>query len=183
MKNLQGFKDPIYRERRKYFIDIANNYKQWVCVAEFNASQTSYLNFSGEPIPTAEYTADEIRTWSVIYKKLTKLYKAHACREFNDNFELLIKYCGYREDNIPQLEDISQFLKSMARLWYNWKITQRFFTDRTGFTLRPVAGYLSSRDFLAGLAFRVFHCTQYIRHSSDPFYTPGKTCPRLRSMR
>ncbi|KAL7992139.1 hypothetical protein Chor_016395 [Crotalus horridus] len=124
-----GFKDNVYRKRRKYFADLAMNYKH------------------GDPIPKVKFTEEEIKTWGTVFRELNKLYPTHACREYLKNLPLLSKYCGYREDNIPQLEDVSLFLK-----------------ERTGFTIRPVAGYLSPRDFLAGLAFRVFHCTQDTCH-------------------
>ena len=74
---------------------------------------------SNESIPRVEYTDIEIKTWGIIFEELTKLYSKHACKEFNKNLSLLIKYCAYRKDNIPQLEDISQFLKSKYHLIYH----------------------------------------------------------------
>ncbi|CAG8643289.1 8696_t:CDS:10 [Paraglomus brasilianum] len=110
---------------------------------------------SGQPIPEIAYTEIEIKTWGTVFENLVKLFPTHACREHQYIFPLLVENCGYKADSIPQLETVSRFLK-----------------DCTGFTLRPVMGLLTSRDFLNGLAFRVFHSTQYIRHHSKPLYTP-----------
>lgn len=52
-----------------------------------------------------------MKTWGVVYRELNKLYPSHACREYLKNLPLLSKYCDFREDNIPQLEDVSRFLK------------------------------------------------------------------------
>lgn len=52
-----------------------------------------------------------MKTWGVVYRELNKLYPTYACREYLKNLPLLSKYCDFREDNIPQLEDVSRFLR------------------------------------------------------------------------
>ncbi|KAI8889615.1 hypothetical protein K501DRAFT_238453 [Backusella circina FSU 941] len=132
-----GAHDPVYRARRAEITRIAKTYR------------------TGQGVPEIDYTNEENETWGKVFRKLTAMYPTHACREHQYVFPLLVQNCGYNDQGIPQLDQISRFLK-----------------DCTGFTLRPVMGLLSSRDFLNAFAFRVFYSTQYIRHGSKPYYTP-----------
>ena len=132
-----GFSDKVYRERRERIVANATTYKH------------------GMQIPRVDYSDDETATWGAVYEKLQKLYPKYACKQFNNILPLLEHNVGYAPDNIPQQQDVSDFLR-----------------ECTGFTMRPVTGLLSARDFLNALAFRVFFSTQYIRHHSRPLYTP-----------
>ena len=106
---------------------------------------------SGAPPRIVDYSTTECATWATVFEKLTALYPTHACREFVS----VIDNIGYEAEKVPQIADVSRFL-----------------TGRTGFSLQPVAGLVTAREFLGALSRRVFCATQYIRHHSEPLYTP-----------
>ena len=60
-----GFRDPVYRERRKEVTQMAMDYRMV------------------EPIPTLEYTQQEKDVWAFCYKNLIRMFKDNACDEFN----------------------------------------------------------------------------------------------------
>ena len=108
-----------------------------------------------EPIATVDYNQTEKDVWAFCYKNLIDRFRTNACEEFNWTINEFQKNIGLCETEIPQLETISAFLK-----------------EATGWRLKPVGGLLTQREFLNSLAFRIFCSTQYVRHSSEPLYTP-----------
>ncbi|XP_043469004.1 tyrosine 3-monooxygenase isoform X1 [Leptopilina heterotoma] len=135
--NHPGFADKEYRARRKVIAEIAFAYKY------------------GDPIPSIPYTETENNTWNRVFNTLIDLVPKHACVEYQRVFKKLQDEKIFEPARIPQLQEVSDFLKR-----------------ETGFTLRPAAGLLTARDFLSSLAFRVFQSTQYIRHINSPYHTP-----------
>ena len=97
-----GFNDEEYRNRRKEIADWANSFK------------------FGDPIPRINYTDSEVKTWGSVLTKLRGMFNQYACKEYLEIFPLIEKHCGARADNIPQICDISDFLR-----------------ETTGFQMRP----------------------------------------------
>jgi phenylalanine-4-hydroxylase len=105
----------------------------------------------GQPVPPVDYAEEEHAVWRTVWKELTPLQERWACRQYLESRDRL----GLDRTRIPQLADVNRHLQ-----------------PQTGFQMIPVAGLVSSRVFLSNLAQGNFLSTQYIRHASQPLYTP-----------
>ena len=104
-----------------------------------------------DTVPDVHYTPDENRLWRDIFFALRPVQQVHACKRY----EAAIGRVGIPVNHIPQLS----FLNSQL-------------SNTTGFQMSPVAGLVSSLEFLSALRESRMLSTQYIRHHSTPGYTP-----------
>jgi len=105
----------------------------------------------GQPVPRIDYTEEEHAVWRTVWEELTPLHERWACRQYLESRDRL----ALDRTHIPQMADVNRHL-----------------LPQTGFQMIPVAGLVSSRVFLSNLAQGNFLYTQYIRHASQPLYTP-----------
>lgn len=108
----------------------------------------------GQKIPDVPYTREETNLWKNIYAKLRGLHKKCMSQRYENQMKKLEREFLFTE-RIPQLNELNSYLK-----------------NKTGFQIKPTHGILSQREFLNCFAFRVFCCTQYLRHTANPDYTP-----------
>jgi phenylalanine-4-hydroxylase len=100
-------------------------------------------NFKDDPtLSDIEYTDSEKAIWKTVFGACMKDVTKHGCKEYLVGLNKLVKTVGVNENEIPQLNDISNYM-----------------TAETGWTIRPVAGLISPRDFFDGLANKVFCST------------------------
>jgi phenylalanine-4-hydroxylase len=105
----------------------------------------------GEPVPQIAYTDVENDIWRVVCRELHVKHEKYACREYLEAKEAL----GLPEDRVPQLDEVTAGLAPL-----------------TGFEYHPAPGLVELREFYGSLGDGVFHSTQYVRHPSEPLYTP-----------
>ncbi len=110
----------------------------------------------GDPVPHADYSDVEHQVWRVIARELEPLHHRHGCRAFLEAKEEL----GLPADHVPQLAEVSRRLASVSA------------NGTAAFRYQPVAGLAPLREFYGAFAGSAFFSTQYLRHPSQPLYTP-----------
>jgi phenylalanine-4-hydroxylase len=98
-----------------------------------------------------EYTPEEQQVWQIVATKLEEIQAKRASAFYLEAKKKL----GISTQRIPQLSEMNRRLGEL-----------------TGFRLAPIEGLVETRGFLSWLAYRTMLCTQYIRHTSRPEYTP-----------
>lgn len=102
-------------------------------------------------ITDVEYTDEEQKVWQIVATKLEELQAKRASEFYLEAKRKL----GITTTRIPQLSEMNRRLKKLS----NWR-------------LAPIEGLVETRGFLSWLSYRTMLCTQYIRHTSRPEYTP-----------
>lgn len=117
---------------------------------DYIASLAKNFRMTGE-ITDVDYSPREQRVWRYVAEELEELQQKYA-----SPFYLRAKKdLGITTDHIPQISEMNRRLREL-----------------TGFRLAPIEGLVETRGFLSWLSFRVMLSTQYIRHHSQPAYTP-----------
>ena len=96
------------------------------------------------------YLETENKTWEYIFTELNKLYISSACSPYRSSLGSL----NISSDSIPQFSQINKELASHD------------------FRVHPVEGLIGTRRFMEKLSEGTMLCTRYIRHHSNPHYTP-----------
>ena len=105
----------------------------------------------GDPIPHVDYSDVEHEIWRTVCRELHAKHERYACREYLEGKAAL----SLPEDRVPQLDEVTAGLQPL-----------------TGWEYHCAPGLVPLREFYSALADRVFHSTQYVRHPSEPLYTP-----------
>lgn len=150
-EDLPRFKDLKFENINELHLDHPGaNDAEYRARRDHIAALAKNFRMTGE-ITDVEYNAREQRVWRYVAEELEELQEKYA-----SPFYLKAKKdLGIRTDRIPQLTEMNRRLKEL-----------------TGFRLAPIEGLVETRGFLSWLSYRVMLCTQYIRHHSQPAYTP-----------
>jgi phenylalanine-4-hydroxylase len=105
----------------------------------------------GTPVPTIDYTDEEHEVWRLACAELAPKHHRYAPSEFLAAKDAL----SLPTDHVPQLAEVTERLLPL-----------------TGWSYTCAPGLVPLREFYADLGRRTFNSTQYLRHPSQPLYTP-----------